>query len=611
MIGRLRAARSLLVALIFIAEGAHAGEIAAFGDVHGAYRELTQLLTEQNVIDSSGTWHAGALQLVSLGDLVDRGDDGREVLELLMNMQLEAQAAGGRLHVVLGNHEIMNLTGELDYVSAGDYARFALEESEPQRTQAFERMRAVGRFDPDGETDARAQFDAAFPRGYFARMSAFAADGRYGKWLLDQTIVLQIGDTLFVHGGLPPILAQASAVALSRRLIEEVGAYARAWHAAMNAGLIDPDTPMAERVALATRRLTEKKHQALIDALARTEQSVAFDVDGPAWYRGQALCHPAYEDDVLTAALARQGAVRVVVGHTVNVQRRVVSRFGGRVVLADTGMLNAVYRGRASMVYLRDGKTEVVYAGETPRQVPLDDPVLVGPRPGAIDDSELERRMSGAPAVADTDSGDGRRLVKLDVGGSTIVDAALLPKRGKGPWQGERELTAYRLDRLLDLRLIPPTVERAGADSHPVAQLLPAGTITHAQRAASGEAGQGWCPLRAQYDLMAAFDALIGLAARDPRTFSYTKNDPMLLLSGHGGAFGTSARLPDYLAKAQFTVSATLAARLKALDETRVAAALPALSKRQVSALLERRDALLARRGLGSVDGAHAAANDE
>lgn len=599
-----------MIALLFLAGGARAEEVAAFGDVHGAYRELTQLLTEQNIIDQYGSWRAGELQLVSLGDLLDRGDDGRQVLELLMRVQPQAREAGGRLHVVLGNHEIMNLTGELDYVSAGDHAHFSSEESAHERVAAFDRMRKAGRFSGDSETDARAQFEETFPPGFFARMDAFAPDGKFGKWLLAQTIVLQLGDTLFVHGGLPPVLAQTSAAALSRRLIEEVGAYSRAWHAAMAAGLVDPDTPLTERVALAKRRASTE-HQTLIDALSKYEQSVAYGVDGPAWYRGQALCHPAYEDDVLTAALARQSAARVVVGHTVNIQRRVVARFGGRVVLADTGMLNAVYHGRASLVYLGDGKVEVAYAGEAARQPPLDDPVLVGPRPRAIEDGEMVRRMSSAAVAANSDSGDGRRLVKLDISDSTTIDAALLPKRGAGPWQSDRELAAYRLDRLLDLRLIPPTVERAGSDSHPVAQLRPAGMVTHAQRTASGDTRQGWCPLRAQYDLMATLDALIGLAARDPRAIGYTKNDPMLLLSGHGDAFGTSVRLPDHLSKAQFMVSATLAARLAALDEPGLTAALPGISKRQIRALLGRRDALLARRESASVVGARAAADDE
>ena len=61
-------------------------------------------------------WAAGRAHVVSLGDLLDRGADSRKVMDLLMRLQGEAAAAGGQLHVVLGNHEAMNLLGDLRYV---------------------------------------------------------------------------------------------------------------------------------------------------------------------------------------------------------------------------------------------------------------------------------------------------------------------------------------------------------------------------------------------------------------------------------------------------------------------------------------------------------------
>ena len=63
----------------------------------------------------------GEAHLVSLGDLLDRGNDSRAVMDLLMRLQEQAQQAGGRVHVVFGNHEQMNLIGDLRYVSADEY----------------------------------------------------------------------------------------------------------------------------------------------------------------------------------------------------------------------------------------------------------------------------------------------------------------------------------------------------------------------------------------------------------------------------------------------------------------------------------------------------------
>ncbi|NJN52258.1 MAG: hypothetical protein HC809_11330 [Gammaproteobacteria bacterium] len=94
---------------------------------------------------------------------------------------------------------------------------------------------------------------------------------------------------------------------------------------------------------------------------------------------------------------------------------------------------------------------------------------------------------------------------------------------------------------------------------------------------------------------MLAFDALIGMAPRDPRWIGYTADDPMLVLTGHGAAFGTSSRLPQHLSAAQLRLGETLVARLRELDQATLMRALPMLNARQIKAVLARRDALLAK----------------
>ncbi len=98
--------------------------VVAFADVHGAYTELVTLLRETGIVDAQDHWAAGRAHVVSLGDLLDRGADSRKVMDLLMRLQDEAAAAGGQLHVVLGNHEAMNVLGDLRYVVAGGVREF-------------------------------------------------------------------------------------------------------------------------------------------------------------------------------------------------------------------------------------------------------------------------------------------------------------------------------------------------------------------------------------------------------------------------------------------------------------------------------------------------------
>ena len=86
--------------------------IHVVGDVHGAYNEIQQTLKTLKLIDDNNNWSGGKAHFVSLGDLMDRGYASRKVIDLFMQLQQQAKQAGGGLHVVLGNHEVMNLIGD-------------------------------------------------------------------------------------------------------------------------------------------------------------------------------------------------------------------------------------------------------------------------------------------------------------------------------------------------------------------------------------------------------------------------------------------------------------------------------------------------------------------
>ena len=102
--------------------------VVVLGDVHGSYDKMMSLLFGTGVVDATGTWTGGDDHLVFVGDITDRGPDDRQVMDLLMQLQPEAQAAGGRVHVLLGNHEVMNMVGDLRYVDPKGFADFAKEE---------------------------------------------------------------------------------------------------------------------------------------------------------------------------------------------------------------------------------------------------------------------------------------------------------------------------------------------------------------------------------------------------------------------------------------------------------------------------------------------------
>ena len=113
------------------------GRIVAIGDVHGAFQPFAGMLTKAGLLDQQGGWAGGNTVFVQTGDLTDRGDGVRVALDLVMTLEQQAAAAGGRVETLLGNHEVMNLLGETRDVSAAAYSSFADEDSEARRQRTF------------------------------------------------------------------------------------------------------------------------------------------------------------------------------------------------------------------------------------------------------------------------------------------------------------------------------------------------------------------------------------------------------------------------------------------------------------------------------------------
>ena len=593
------AAAILLHAALAVAESGSpyrfdgADRIVVFADVHGAYDPLVAILRETGVIDASLHWSAGRTHLVGLGDLVDRGPDSRKVLDLLMRLEGEAAAAGGAVHQILGNHEVMNIAGDLRYVSPPEFASYAGEEDAAAREATWQLILAK---DPAA---SRAEFDTAFPPGYFGHQALFAPDGRYGRWLLGKPILVVINDTAFVHAGLPPLVASLGLDATNVSLHAALNGYLETWRSMTGAlGLVRP-IGFLER----PETLAALPAPADADAIGKLQDGPLFTPDGPTWYRGQALCNPYAETANLDAALAKLGASRVIEGHTVTPTGRVLRRFDGRVVLLDTGMLAPAYHGRASAMVFENGQWSVAYA-DSPGQrfQPETPPRAVGPRPRNLDDDALERWMAEAEIVSGEEPAAGTQpqLVTLRRDGVEL----------KAVFEANsdlNDLAAYRLDRLLGLDMVPVTVERTVGKRRGVLQFRVDGSMTLREMIEQKVGPSGWCPANPQFNLMTVFDILIHNTGRTQESALFTR-DWMLVLIDHARAFGTDAEDPVLLYKNPVELPPALAKRLAALDRPALETAVGRyLHKRQIDALLKRRDALLRRYGAGAAENQAAA----
>jgi len=220
--------------------------VVAISDPHGAYDAMVITLANAGVIDSELSWSGGESHLVITGDLMDRGADSRRIMDLVMRLEEEAIESGGMVHLTLGNHEVMNLAGDLRYVALGEFAAFADEESAEERDKWFERYReqaALKSIMVPNDEKLRAAFDEDRPPGFYAHRRAFGSEGKYGRWLLQKPLVVVINDVAYVHGGLPQMVADYNLENLNDEMQSQLRNYVRQLEVLQDAGLIDPSTP--------------------------------------------------------------------------------------------------------------------------------------------------------------------------------------------------------------------------------------------------------------------------------------------------------------------------------------------------------------------------------
>lgn len=157
------------------------GRVVAIGDLHGDLGAARLAFRVAKVLDADDHWIGGNSVVVQTGDVLDRGDEERPLLEWLERIAAVAQQGGGELYRLNGNHEIMNVGGDLRYISEKGFSSFAEYAQGPV---------------PGPLNDA--------PAAQRGRLVAFLPGGPWARRLAQYPIVLQVNDTVFAHGGVVP-----------------------------------------------------------------------------------------------------------------------------------------------------------------------------------------------------------------------------------------------------------------------------------------------------------------------------------------------------------------------------------------------------------------------
>lgn len=391
----------------------------AVGDVHGDLERLIEILRHAGLAGEDGGWAGEDASLVLLGDLIDRGPDSRGVLELAMRL---SEQAPGDVRALLGNHEVMNLVGDLRYVPAEEYADYVApgaEELLEARYRSYAeflraRARRLGFEEPAPDAVHRLAWLEAHPPGFFERRAAFAPEGRYGRWLRTLDAALLRDRVLFVHGGVSESRPFPSVEALNETVRRELSRFDELWGELGRAGVLWPDLRLDEALQLVTEELAlwdtvdslpaerldpaALEHRPDDETLRQMRELAGYRgwaiaaEDGPLWYRGLVTEPEEALVPVLEPTLERFGAVRAVVGHTPARDGRVRVRAGGRVVAADTGISSAI-GGRASAVEIEGSRVRALYPGEAAV-------VLVEPEGGAAGDGAAASPAGAAEGAA-------------------------------------------------------------------------------------------------------------------------------------------------------------------------------------------------------------------
>ncbi|KAJ9050119.1 hypothetical protein DSO57_1017456 [Entomophthora muscae] len=257
-------------------------KVVAIGDLHGDYDTALKTYRMADIVDEEGHWVGGNnLTVVQTGDVLDRGNDTIKLFKWIMQLQKEAEEAGGTLVQLLGNHEVMNLEEDYRYVTDQEIDSFGGKE---------------------------------------ARAEAFSRDGWLGQYLRSLNTTHQIGNTVFVHGGITSDWAGLGVDGINRE--------------SSNYLMNDSNKALKERKIFSSNE------------------------DSPLWFRGFSR---DTDCDELSRALKALGANRMVMGHTVTSDKKIHAVCDGQGLLIDVGLSSFYGKGHASALELTQDTTQAIY----------------------------------------------------------------------------------------------------------------------------------------------------------------------------------------------------------------------------------------------------------
>ena len=590
-------------------------------DVHGDYETLTKLLQTTQVIDSDLKWTGKAETLISLGDNLDRGPDSRKVIDLFMRLEQEAKQSGDQVIVLLGNHEIMNIIADLRYVSDEEFLAFAEDESTRYRQSVYKDFLHYMGYEDNRESQQ--EFLKLYPPGYFGLVEAYSPQGKYGQWLLSKDTVKTHQNRLYLHAGISDELLDQglSEHQINTAIRETVRNYADLYHEFIKVGLFKHYFNKRQRLEvldallsgqIKSDRLTKKSILKKAETFIKLSNSLLITTEGPVWYRGNIYCHEYMEQETIEKALRHFNVKQILVGHTPDSSRVARSRFDGKVILLDTGMLQTHYKGHPTAAIIENDQLSLVNLDDPTNTQPLPDPVRKPLFPNQLSDDYLSDYFSNAAVIAEQSLGDFfSKPLKLTFNHNGQQHSAIFKYLDSDPdLENKRkysrldnfsdrflyDLAAYKLDRILGLYMVPYTAVYRYKDKTGIIQYWIEDSVSKTELIEGQYSIEGYCSVQDEEALMHYFDLLIHNDDRNTGNKLYSNETGFLWLIDHTRSFRTTASLPDYELPFPTYLSPEFKQKLSSLTQSNLETSLgDYLNSKQIKALLKRRDEILER----------------
>jgi len=305
-------------------------KVIAVGDIHGDFKNFVKILKETKLINEALHWIGGKTHLVQMGDIMDRGPDAKKVFDLLIRLEKEAEEAGGKVHMLIGNHEEINITGiafdYVGYVTVEQFVSFLPDKYRDKREKEF-RKRIGEKTIKQRESDLalninlREYWEEVIINDEEARMRYINTfNEKYGKWILKHNCVIKINDIIFVHGGISEIYSTWKLEDV-RKLLKDSE---------------PPEIPF--------------------------EPKIVYDNNGPLWYRDLAKIDEEVLNQEVDIILSNLNAKYMVIAHTPigdnGVSMKDMKRFQDRIWIIDTG-ISDFYGGNLSALIIENGRFSV------------------------------------------------------------------------------------------------------------------------------------------------------------------------------------------------------------------------------------------------------------